>query len=156
MQRKASKWWFGLATSLVSWPTSALAIQTHGNPEGLYAHQMGHLAFLAAMIYVCWQIWRRRLLARPGFQRLFWACCLFAAWNLLTFVGHRAEQGLNPAAIDRQAGYLNQHLHIIDLNGLLYYLASLDHILLVPALWLFYLGLRAFLAEQQARKGEQP
>jgi hypothetical protein len=158
MQRLTSfkKWRFILASGLAFWPLPALAIQTHGHPEGLYAHQLGHLAFLAAMIYVCWEVRRRRLLSRPGFPALFWACLLLAGWNLLTFWGHWAEQGMDPGAIDSRAGYLHQLLHITDLGGLIYYLASLDHLILVPALWLFYLGLRAFLAEQQAKARAKP
>jgi hypothetical protein len=150
------RWRLGLAAGLALCPWPALAIQTHGHPEGLYAHQLGHLVFLAAMIYVCWEIRRRRLPSRPGFPALFWACLLLAAWNILTFWGHWAEQGLNPGAIDSRSGYLHQYLHITDLGGLIYYLASLDHLILVPALWLFYLGLRAFLAEQQAKAGTKP
>jgi hypothetical protein len=146
------KWRWGLALIAGFWPWPALAIQTHGHPEGLYAHQLGHLAFLAAMIYVCWQIRRQRLLSRPGFQHLFWAALLFAAWNLLTFAGHFAEQALLSGAVNKQAGYLRQYLHITDLTGLVYYLASLDHLLLVPALWLLYRGLRIFLAEQRAKE----
>jgi hypothetical protein len=146
------KWRFMVAAGLALWPLPALAIQTHGHPEGLYAHQMGHVAFLGAMIYVCWQLWRRRLLVRPGFQRLFSACILFGVWNVLTFFGHWAEEGLDPGAIDRQAGHFFRQLHITDLGGLIYYLATLDHLILIPALWLLYLALRAFLREQQQQQ----
>jgi hypothetical protein len=143
------EWRFGLAFGLALWPWPAWAIQTHAHPEGLYAHQMGHVAFLGAMIYVCWQIWRSHLLSRPGFRHLFWACILFGCWNVLTFCGHWAEEGLDPGAIDRQGGHLFRQLHITDLGGLIYYLASLDHLILIPAFWLFYLGLKDFLAGQQ-------
>ncbi len=135
---------------LAGWPPAAWAIQTHGDPEGLYAHQLGHVFFAAAMVYVCWQIWRRGLKSGAGFARLFWACILFAGWNVLTFVGHLAEEQLSPQAIDRQAGHLWKTLHITDLNGLLYYLTKLDHLILVPAFVLLYLALRDF-RRQQAR-----
>ena len=154
MRRKASvlRWGLGLVVGLIAagpWP--AWAIQTHTNPEGLYAHQMGQLAFLGAMIYVCWQIWRRGLLLRPGYRSLYWACLCFGAWNVLTFAGHWAEEGLEHGAIDQTAGHLFRHLHITDLNGLIYYLATLDHLILVPALLLYYLALRTFRAEQRER-----
>ncbi len=139
---------FLMALGLIFRPRLAWAIQTHGDPEGLYAHQLGHIVFLIAMIYVCWQIWRQDLKARPGFTRLFWACILFGAWNILTFIGHIAEEQLDPSAIDRSAGYLWRTLHITDLNGLLYYLAKLDHLILVPAFLLLYLALRAFRRRQ--------
>lgn len=148
------KWRFIFISGLASWPLPALAIQTHGHPEGLYAHQLGHVAFLGAMIYVCWQLRRRRLLVRPGFQRLYWAGILFGLWNVLTFLGHWAEEGLTPEAIDRQAGHFFRQLHITDLGGLIFYLATLDHLILVPALWLLYRALRAFLAEQQQKQAQ--
>mgnify|MGYP005838366003 CR=1 FL=1 len=129
-------------------PQAAWAIQTHGDPEGLYAHQMGHLVFLAAMIYVSWQIWRRGLKASPGFSRLFWACILFGVWNFLTFLGHIAEERLASEAINRQAGHLWRTLDITDLNGLIYYLAKLDHLILVPAFWLLLTALRLFRKKQ--------
>ena len=151
MRRQAywRKWWLSLAAGSGVGPQPAYAIQTHGHPEGLYAHQLGHVIFLATMIYLCWQIRQRQLLNRRSFRCLFWACLLFAGWNLLTFFGHLAEEGLDPAAIDSRAGYLFRQIHIADLNGLVYYLAKLDHLILVPALLVFYLGLRAFAAEQK-------
>lgn len=155
MQREASlgRWWLGLAAWLIPWwPWPAWAIQTHSHPEGLYAHQMAHLAFLGAMIYVCWQIWRRGLLSRSGFQHLYWACILFGLWNVLTFCGHWAEQGLDAGAIDSASGHLFSYLHIHDLGGLIYYLATLDHLILIPALLLYYLALRAFRTEQLAKE----
>ncbi|MGQ9920797.1 MAG: hypothetical protein ACUVRZ_05645 [Desulfobacca sp.] len=142
-----------LMLALLCAPRLAWAIQTHGDPEGLYAHQMGHVVFLVAMIYVCWQIWRQGLQAKPGFSRLLWACILFGAWNILTFIGHFAEERLDPAAIDRQAGYFWRTLHITDLNGLLFYLAKLDHLLVVPAFLLLYLALRAFRWQQLGVSG---
>jgi hypothetical protein len=141
-------WWLGLAAGLVREPRAAWAIQTHGHPEGLYGHQMGHVIFFAAMVYICWQIWRRQLLGRPSFRGLFGASLLFAGWNVLTFFGHIAEEALDPAAIDSRGGYLLRDLQITDLNGLVYYLAKLDHLILVPAFLMLYLGLRAFRAEQ--------
>jgi hypothetical protein len=155
MERESflKRWWRLVAAWLLAWwPWPAWAIQTHGNPEGLYAHQMAHLAFLGAMIYVCWQIWRRNLFSRPGFRYFYWACLFFGAWNVLTFSGHGAEERLVPGAIDSSGGYVFRLLHIQDLNGLIYYCATLDHLILIPALLLYYLALRTFRIEQRKRK----
>jgi len=151
MRRDAAqwRWWLGATVALTFWPQAATAIQTHGHPEGLYAHQLGHFFFLATMVYLCWQFWRQNLLRRRSFHRIYWACLLFADWNLLTFLGHMAEERLDAAAIDSTAGHLFRQLHITDLNALIFYLAKLDHIILIPALWFFYLGLRAFRTEQR-------
>lgn len=147
------RWCLGLTTVFLLVPQLAWAIQTHGDPEGLYAHQMGHVVFFVAMLFVCYQIKRRGMEARPGFARLYWACILFGAWNILTFMGHIAEERLDPAAIDRQGGHLWRTLQITDLNGLLFYLAKLDHLLLVPAFWLLFLALRTF---RKIRLGAPP
>ena len=49
------KWWLGLMVGLaVVGPQSALCIQTHGHPEGLYAHQMGHVVFLERLLSPAW------------------------------------------------------------------------------------------------------
>ena len=85
----------------------------------------------------------------PGFGIYFGPAYFLAGWNVLTFCGHWAEEGLDPGAIDRQGGHFFRQLHINDLGGLIYYLATLDHLILVPAFWLLYLGLKAFLAGQQ-------
>lgn len=140
----------GLSLSLVLLlaPAPAWAIQTHGDPEGLIAHQLGHIVFVAAMLFVCIQLRRRGLRAQPGFSRLYWAAILFMVWNVLTFVGHIAEENLPATAIDRQAGHLGRTLHITDLNGLVFYLAKLDHLVLVPAFLLLYLALRTFRRQQ--------
>jgi hypothetical protein len=148
------QWRLGWTLALTLAPECALAIQTHGHPEGLYAHQLGHVAFFGAMLSICWQIWQRGLINRRGFHRLFWASLLFAAWNVLTFWGHIAEEHLDPAAIDARAGHLFRQLHINDLNALIFYLAKLDHLILIPALIVFFLALRAFRAEQV--KGAAP
>ncbi len=138
----------GLCLVLLLATQPAWAIQTHGDPEGLIAHQLGHIVFLGAMIFVLIQLRRRGLGAQPGFSRLAWAAILFGVWNVLTFVGHIAEENLPATAIDRQAGHLGRTLHITDLNGLVFYLAKLDHLVLVPAFLLLYLALRTFRRQQ--------
>ncbi|AEB10580.1 hypothetical protein [Desulfobacca acetoxidans] len=130
-------------------PRAAGAIQTHGPPEGLYVHQLGHLCFLTAMVFICLVIWRRGLRRQRGFRYIFRAGILLALWNLLTFWGHWAEERLSPTAVSDQAGYFSRQIQITDLPTLLYYLAKLDHLILVPAMLMFYLGLRAFASEGQ-------
>jgi hypothetical protein len=142
-----------LAWALALCPQWAWAIQTHGDPEGLYAHQMGHVLFWTAMVFVCVQIRRRGLKNQPGFSRLYWAAILFAVWNMLTFIGHFAEEKLDPGAISRGVGHLDRTLQITDLNGLIFYLAKLDHLVLVPAFWLLFRALQAFRRQQ---RGEVP
>jgi len=39
---------FGFVAGLLLSADAALATQTHGQPEGLYAHQMAHIFFITA------------------------------------------------------------------------------------------------------------
>lgn len=125
-------------------PAPVWAIQTHGDPEGLYIHQLGHLLFLAAMVYIIWQIHRRKLTDHLGFRQLMRGAYLLAAWNLVAFIGHWAEEKLPREVFLPGAGYFFRQLEIRDLKALVYYLAKLDHLILVPALFFFYQGLRTF------------
>ena len=73
-------------------------------------------------------------------------------WNVLTFCGHWAEEGLDPGAIDRPPDIFSDNCTSTDLGGLIYYLATLDHLILIPALWLFYLGLEGLSWPSQLKE----
>lgn len=133
-------------------PAPVWAIQTHGDPEGLYVHQIGHLLFLAAMAYIIWQIHRRKLTDHLGFRQLIRGAYFLAAWNLLAFIGHMAEEKLPREVFLPGTGYFFRQIEVRDLNALLYYLAKLDHLILVPALFFFYLSLCAFRRQPPPRE----
>lgn len=136
---------------LLPWPV--WAIQTHGDPEGLYIHQLGHLLFLGAMGYIVWELRRRRLTRHPGFRHLARAALLLGLWNLLAFIGHLAEERLPREVFLPGSGYFFRKLLVQDLTALIYYVAKLDHLILVPALLFFYLGLRQLLRQPPREEG---
>lgn len=124
-------------------PRPALAIQPHGPPEGLYVHQMAHVLFAGAMLFLIFLVQRRGLLRIKGFRLLTWACGLLLLWNLDAFLGHLAEMFLSPQAFQGQGGNFSQRLCMSGLESWVYYFAKMDHLILVPAFYLLYRGLKA-------------
>lgn len=130
-------------------PSPALAIQTHGGMEGLYSHQIGHLLFLVAVLVLA-----ARLRGDPGATSRGWryvkaSCLLFAAWNAVAFCGHWLEEGLPGPAFVGGTGVFSRVLAEMPAwKAIVYYLCKLDHLLAVPAMLFFLLGLRAFRREE--------
>jgi cyanate permease len=120
-------------------PEPLLAVQTHGAPEGLYAHQMGHAAFLAAMIY----IWlRTRSRTGPGWRLIRLSFVFFALWNINTFLVHAIEASLS---LSQFQGYSEgQAQFFVPRSGMdvYFYFGKMDHLLCAPATLLLGLGLR--------------
>lgn len=128
-----------LAAGVVLSPRAAAAVQTHGGVEGLVAHELGHVLFTAALVYVLAAGGVRRW-ARAG-RRHYGAFLLLAiAWNALTFVGHILTEGIRPEQIVRANGEIVAFLPQGPWDYV-FYLTYLDHLLLVPALLLLVVAL---------------
>jgi len=125
-------------------PDSAWALQTHGPPEGLYVHQMAHVLFMGALIYLFWDI-RRSSFQQRGWVYLQLFCLLMFLWNFIAFTGHEAHHHMKPTDFFYGDSYFQTKL-IFPLTSLklTYYLTKLDHLISVPALFFLYLALRAF------------
>ena len=137
-------------------PGEALALQVHGEPEGLYVHQMAHLHYIFALGYFFWDI-RRASFTGRGWRYLQIFCVLMACWNLLAFIGHLAGVYLDPGALLQTDCYLQTRLlEPFTLNKLVYFTTKLDHLIYVPALFFLYLGLRSFYHSVAKRSGERP
>jgi len=130
----------------------ALATQTHGQPEGLYVHQMAHIFFIISMGILEFWLRQRNLVKEPGWKYIQLAAVLFILWNLIAFTAH---------FLDEQVGILQiskinlWHIKVTAAEGygklvLLYYLAKLDHLLCVPAMVCLYLGLKRLLKDTEA------
>ena len=125
-------------------PGEALALQVHGEPEGLYVHQMAHLFYILALGYFYWDI-RRSSFTGRGWRFLQMFCVLMACWNTLAFIGHLAGVYLDPQSLLQTDCYLQtQLLSPFTLNKYLYFITKLDHLIYVPALFCLFLGLRSF------------
>lgn len=129
---------------LLTLPPEALALQVHGEPEGLYVHQMAHLHYIFALGYFYWDIHRTSFTGR-GWRYLQMFCLLMACWNLLAFVGHIAGAYLDPESLVQTDCYLGTLLvHPITLMKYTYFVTKLDHLIYVPAMFCLYIGLRSF------------
>ncbi|MDD3579810.1 MAG: hypothetical protein PHW74_02175 [Desulfobacca sp.] len=125
------------------------AIQEHGPPEGLYVHQAAHICFFLAMLYFAFKVVRSPVLTNTGFRYMAWAGLFFALWNLDAFIGHWVGLYLSPEDFLGQPQDFSQRLKVDNLTALFYYLLRLDHLWLLPALFLFYLGLRKVRQSQE-------
>jgi hypothetical protein len=144
--------WLGVWALILFSPQPSLAFITHGHPEGLYVHQIAHLLFAGAMIFMIYLMKREGLLKFRGFRMLAWASLLFIWWNLDAFVGHTAEVFLSPQAFRGEAADFSQRLLMADFTAWVYYITKMDHLILVPAFYLLYRGLKSLAFE--APRGE--
>jgi hypothetical protein len=143
-----------LALGLLCIATPALATQTHGQPEGLYIHQIAHLFFIISMGILEYWLRQRNLVREPGWKYIQLAAVFFILWNANAFTVHfLAEQVdfLKVSAVDQW------HITISVAGGskgmaLLYYILKLDHLLCVPAMVCLYLGLKSLLKDTENTK----
>lgn len=137
-------WFFVMAVLALVLPDNALALQVHGEPEGLYVHQMAHLHYIFALGYFYWDI-RRASFTGRGWRYLQMFCILMACWNTLAFIGHLVGVYLDPQALLQTDCYLQTRLvGPLTLHQYLYFITKLDHLMYVPALFCLFLGLRSF------------
>lgn len=149
---------FGVLVQICLLAKPALATQSHGAPEGLYAHQIAHLFFLAAMGILVYWLRVRGLVRNRGWRRIQYAAFFFILWNLDTFFVHMLDEAQQWVAV-QDFDFRNIHLkiHVGGLAvGWLYYFAKLDHLLCVPALGFLYAGLKHLIGDEEASEpGEE-
>ncbi len=137
-------WFFLLLIIAIFLPRDALALQVHGEPEGLYVHQMAHLFYILALVYFFWDI-RRTAFTGRGWHYLQLFCVLMIFWNLLAFGGHAAGVFIYPEELSQTDCYLQVRLlGPFTVHKYLYYFARLDHLICVPGLFFLFLGIRSF------------
>ena len=114
--------------------------------QGSYVHQTAHILFGLAMVFFIYEIYQARLQNLRGFLLLIWAWVFLALWNLDAFVGHFASWTLeNPIILGHGWG---RSLMMDGPQTWLVYITKIDHfVLLVPAFYLFYRGLKALERE---------
>lgn len=130
-------------------PDSTLATQTHGEPEGLIAHQMAHLFFIISMGIFEYSLRQRNLIKRSGWRYLQFAAILFILWNITAMSAHFLDEQVSILQIKAVDAW---HLQITTPEGetslaMLYYFAKLDHLFCLPAMVFLYLGLKKLLQE---------
>ncbi len=119
--------------------TAVWAIQTHGAPEGLYAHQIAHLAFLIAMAYIWFRTRRRE---GEGWRLIRLSFIFFAIWNINTFISHAVAAGMDPAALQGRLGPLPRYIVARSALDIYFFFGKMDHFLCIPAALCLGLGLQ--------------
>jgi hypothetical protein len=125
-------------------PNVVLATQTHGGPEGIYAHQIAHLFYIVSMGFFIHWLRERRLVEQSGWRFIQYAAFFLILWNLDAFLVHLLDQ------IEGWSIQLNAQNGSDGLREL-YYFAKLDHLLCVPALFFLYLGLKRLLRASRSK-----
>ena len=123
------------------------ALQSHGAPEGIYVHQMGHLLFMGALGYLYWHTRTSPAIESKGWRFLQISCFFLIAWNLIAFTGHEAFGRLSPSDFIDKNTWREQLAPPITGMKILYYLTKMDHVLNVPGLIALVISLRTFYQE---------
>jgi hypothetical protein len=128
-------------------PSLSYALQTHGPPEGIVVHQIGHIAFILSLTGMFLRI-RFSLLKEKRFWRLMsWGAIMLAFWNLWAFTGHELELYL-PKGNIMVAPDLEPKLKVDFWLPLFYYIYKMDHLISVPAMIFFYKAMKELLRER--------
>ena len=135
------------------WTGDVFAVQVHGPPEGYYTHNLAHVFFIAAILFLLF--WLRK---EGGENKKAWryfrlSLVFFILWNLDAMAAHILKRRLPHEAL-----YLppNPFDHLLlgpfDWERLAFYITHFDHLLCVPAMFFLMQSLRHFYKAQ----GKQP
>jgi hypothetical protein len=132
---------------LTAWPDGVNATQAHGQPEGIYAHQLAHIFFLISMAALAYWLKARNLTVETGWRYIQISAILFLIWNVDAFCVHFLGEQLQAVTVIPQGGWKVQ-IATAESNAILswlYYILKLDHLLCVPAMVFLYMGLRRLI-----------
>jgi hypothetical protein len=137
----------GSFVSLLIAAEPVLATQTHGQPEGLYVHQMAHIFFIISMGTLEFWLRQRNLIKEKGWKYIQLSAVLFILWNINAACVHFLDEHLDILGITKIDLW---HIQIQSIQGqesiaVLYYMLKLDHLLCVPAMFFLYYGLKTIL-----------
>lgn len=133
--------------------STAHGTQVHTAPEGLYAHQIGHICFFFSMGILIYWLRHRRLTSNLGWRYLQYAALFLMLWNVDAALTHLLESQAT-FFITANAGTIRAHIiakpHRETITSF-YYLLKMDHLLCVPGLVFLYLSLRELLRQAQEK-----
>ncbi len=132
-------------------PAAGLAIQTHQGSEGIIVHQVGHLFFLLSMVVLVFIITGRQLNREKGWRKIQYSAVLFVLWNLDTISAHFFDNQIQAVIVKNLSLWQVKISAVAGSEVLVYFYHSLklDHLLCVPALFLFYRGLSNILSREK-------
>jgi hypothetical protein len=126
----------------------AMAVQTHGPPEGYYVHQMAHFFFGGALVFLLYLLHARPVGVGRAWYYFRLSLFFFLLWNIWTFAAHWLADQL-PAEALVTTGSLWEHRFNpqLSVTNVLYYITRFDHILCVPGIWFLLQSLKGFCLE---------
>ena len=123
-------------------PRYSLAAGFMWPSAGPYVNEIAHLLFFGAMIFFIYEIRYAGLENFPGFRYLLWAWIFLALWNLDAIVGRWAAWSLSEPLILGEGQSLRLQMH--DFHTWMVFITQINNfILLIPAFYLFYRGIKA-------------
>jgi hypothetical protein len=135
---------FTLCCFFMFWPREAWALQTHPAPEGLYAHMLAHLFFIATLVIFTYWLQTTGLVRERGWRLIQISCFMFILWNLDTFAIHWIEHTMTRDMFITTGLDWSQGLSMSGgWRSWVYYFGKFDHFLCVPAILFLLMGLRS-------------
>lgn len=138
-------------------PGQALATQAHGGIEGVTSHQIAHLFFMVSMGFLIYWLRERNLVKESGWRFMQYGAFFLILWNINAFTVHFLSEQMGLIQIEKVGLWQIQINAVSGNKGLevLYYIAKLDHLFCVPALFFLYSGLKRLLKESHSN-GSMP
>jgi hypothetical protein len=137
-------------------PEMARATQAHGDPEGIYAHQLAHLFFIFSMMILIYWLRQRKLIRVLGWKYIQFAAFCFILWNVNVILVHFLDEQALLITVERISTW---RIMVTSSMGrwieIVYYMVRLDHLICVPALFFLFLGLKKLVqSETEKSSGE--
>ncbi|MCX5863679.1 MAG: hypothetical protein NTW42_01180 [Deltaproteobacteria bacterium] len=122
-------------------PDNALAFQPHAY-SGLYIHQLAHFFLIVSLFFFVIKARQAHLTSLRGWRYIIAGTWLLMLWSAATMVGHFLDLYMGADALFLPPGATIPLLRLAGWQEALYYILKLDHLIAVPAMFLFYRGLK--------------
>jgi len=128
-------------------PDSALAFQAH-DYSGLYIHQLAHLFLIISLFFFTIKARRTNLVSLKAWKYIIAGTWLLMFWSFATMSGHFLDLQITEEDLFLPIGANIPVLRLTDWQEILYYILIQDHLIVIPAMFLFYRGLTLLRKEQ--------
>jgi hypothetical protein len=135
--------WCLILTFFLPFTKAAMATQAHGDPEGIYVHQLAHLFFMLSMVILIYWLRQRKLIRQTGWKYIQYAAFFLILWNANVVLVHFFdEQAMLIKVENINTWQIRVSSSIGKWAEITYYVAKMDHLICVPALLFLFLGLK--------------